>query len=114
MSVTYPDLSYTSYPDSIQSFVEMIDMTSSDGLLVSQYQTAMQNNDFTTAANILQSIPNATNKILDSDKMNTAFDTLIALQRYFNQKYSPAYIVSESQPINQNPSDFWFQITGGA
>lgn len=112
MSATYPDLTYTTFPDTEQSFVEMIDMASSDGALVSQYQIAMQNNDFITAANILQSIPNATNKIIDSSKMNTAFDTIIALQRYFNQKYSPAYIVSQSQPINQNPTDFWFQITG--
>ena len=113
MSATYPDLTYTSFPDIEQSFVEMIDMTSSDVNLVSQYQIAMQNNDFTTAANILQSIPNANNKILDSNKMNTAFDTIVALQRYFNQKYSPAYIVSSLQPVNQNPTDFWFQITGG-
>lgn len=113
MSATYPDLTYTTFPDSQQTFVEMIDMNSSDGNLVSQYQTAMQNNDFITAANILKTIPNASNKILDSDKMNTAFDTLVALQRYFNQKYSPAYIVSQSQPFNQNPTDFWFQITGG-
>lgn len=113
MSTTYPDLTYTSFPDSIQTFIEMIDMTSSDGQLVEQYQTAMKNNDFTNAANILNSIPNANNKILDSNKMNTAFDTIIALQRYFNQKYSPAYVVSQSQPINQNPTDFWFQITGG-
>ena len=43
MSVTYPDLTFTTFPDTEQSFVEMIDLTSSDGALMTQYQTAMQN-----------------------------------------------------------------------
>lgn len=96
MSTTYPDLTYTSFPDTEQSFVEMIDMTSSDGVLMTQYQTAMQNGDFTTARTVLAQIPNANNKILDGVKMNTLFDTTIALERFYKTNVEP-YIEEKQQ-----------------
>ena len=89
MSTTYPDLTYTTFPDSEQSFVEMIDMTSSDGALMTQYQTAMQNGDFATARTTLAQIPNSNNKILDSVKMNTLFDTTVALERFYQTNVEP-------------------------
>lgn len=96
MSVTYPDLTFTTFPDTEQSFVEMIDLTSSDGALMTQYQTAMQNGDFATARTVLAQIPNANNKILDSVKMNTLFDTTIALERFYKTNVEP-YIEEKQQ-----------------
>lgn len=96
MSATYPDLTYTSFPDTEQSFVEMIDMTSSDGALMTQYQTAMQNGDFATARTVLAQIPNANNKILDSVKMNTLFDTTVALERFYKTNVE-SYIEEKQQ-----------------
>lgn len=96
MSVTYPDLTYTTFPDTEQSFVEMIDLTSSDGALMTQYQTAMQNGDFATARTVLAQIPNYNNKILDSVKMNTLFDTTIALERFYKTNVEP-YIEEKQQ-----------------
>lgn len=96
MSVTFPDLTYTSFPDTEQSFVEMIDMNSSDGTLMTQYQTAMQNGDFITARTVLAQIPNVNNKILDSVKMNTLFDTTVALERFYKTNVEP-YIEEKQQ-----------------
>lgn len=96
MSVTFPDLIYTSFPDTEQSFVEMIDMNSSDGTLMTQYQTAMQNGDFATARTVLAQIPNVNNKILDSVKMNTLFDTTVALERFYKTNVKP-YIEEKQQ-----------------
>lgn len=96
MSTTYPDLTYTSFPDTEQAFVEMIDITSSDGALMTQYQTAMQNGDFATARTVLAQIPNANNKILDSVKMNTLFDTTVALERFYKTNVEP-YIEEKQQ-----------------
>ena len=100
MSVTYTDLTYTTFPDTEQSFVEMIDMTSSDGALMTQYQTAMQNGDFATARTVLAQIPNANNKILDSVKMNTLFDTTVALERFYKTNVEP-YIETKQQEWEQ-------------
>lgn len=100
MSATYTDLTYTTFPDTEQSFVEMIDMNSSDGALMTQYQTAMQNGDFATARTVLTQIPNYNNKILDSIKMNTLFDTTVALERFYKTNVEP-YIETKQQEWEQ-------------
>ena len=100
MSVTYPDLTYTNFPDSQQTFVEMIDMNSSDGALMTQYQTAMKNGDFATARTVLAQIPNYNNKLLDSVKMNTLFDTTVALERFYQTNVEP-YIEEKQQEWEQ-------------
>lgn len=100
MSTTYPDLTYTTFPDVQQTFVEMIDMNSSDGALMAQYQTAMQNGDFATARTVLTQIPNYNNKILDSVKINTLFDTTVALERFYQTNVEP-YIEEKQQEWEQ-------------
>ena len=102
----------TSYPNSVQTFPQMIDLTASDGALAQQYQAAMQIGNLTLAKQILAQIPNNQNKILTADYLNTINDTVVAIETYFRGRYSPAYIVSESQPAYQVATDFWFEVTG--
>ena len=96
MSTTYPDLTYTTFPDTQQTFVQMIDLTSSDGELMKQYQQAMMNGDFATAQSVLAQMPNANNKIFDSVKANTLFDTTVALQRFYTTNVQD-YIETKQQ-----------------
>ena len=102
----------TSYPSSVQTFPQMIDLTASDGALAQQYQTAMQAGNLTLAKQILAQIPNNQNKIITADYLNTINDTVVAVEQYFQARYSPAYIVSDTQPQSQEKNDFWFEITG--
>ena len=102
----------TSYPNSVQTFPQMIDLAASDGTLVQQYQLAMQAGNLTLAKQILAQIPNNQNKIITADYLNTINDTVVAIETYFGSRYSPAYIVSESQPAYQEATDFWFEVTG--
>lgn len=102
----------TSFPNAIQNFPQMIDLAASDGTLVQQYQAAMQAGNLTLAKQILAQIPNNQNKILTADYLNTINDTVVAVEQYFRGRYSPAYIVSETQPAYQEATDFWFQVTG--
>ena len=101
----------TTFPQSIQTFPTMMDLTSSDGNLVQQYQSAMQAGNLTLAKQILAQIPNNQNKIITADYLNTINDTVVAVEQYFGSRYSPAYIVSESQPAYQEATDFWFEVT---
>ena len=101
----------TSYPNSVQTFPQMIDLTASDGALAQQYQTAMQAGNLTLAKQILAQIPNNQNKIITADYLNTINDTVIAVEKYFQARYSPAYVVSGTQPSAQENGDFWFQVT---
>ena len=102
----------TSFPNSTQTFPQMIDLTASDGTLVQQYQTAMQTGNVTLAKQILAQIPNNQNKIITADYLNTINDTVVAVEKYFQARYSPAYVVSNTQPSVQENGDFWFQVTG--
>ena len=102
----------TSYPNSVQTFPQMIDLAASDGTLVQQYQTAMQAGNLTLAKQILAQIPNNQSKIITADYLNTINDTVVAVEKYFQARYSPAYVVSNTQPPAQESGDFWFQVTG--
>ena len=102
----------TSFPNVIQNFPQMIDLIASDGTLVQQYQTAMQAGNLALAKQILAQIPNNQNKIITADYLNTINDTVLAVEQYFQARYSPAYIVSDTQPQSQEKNDFWFEITG--
>ena len=102
----------TSFPNSTQTFPQMIDLTASDGALAQQYQAAMQAGNLALAKQILAQIPNNQNKIITADYLNTINDTVLAVEQYFQARYSPAYIVSDTQPQSQEKSDFWFEVTG--
>lgn len=102
----------TSYPNSVQTFPQMINLTASDGTLAQQYQIAMQAGNLTLAQQILAQIPNNQNKIITADYLNTINDTVVAVEKYFQARYSPAYVVSNTQPSAQENGDFWFQVTG--
>ena len=102
----------TTFPNAIQTFPQMIDLTASDGTLVQQYQTAMQTGNLALAKQILAQIPNNQSKIITADYLNTINDTVVAVEKYFQARYSPAYVVSNTQPSAQENGDFWFQVTG--
>ena len=102
----------TLFPNAIQTFPQMIDLIASDGALVQQYQDAMQAGNLALSKQILSQIPNSQNKIITADYLNTINDTVVAIETYFGSRYSPAYIVSESQPAYQEATDFWFEVTG--
>ena len=102
----------TSFPNALQTFPQMIDLTASDGTLAQQYQAAMQAGNLTLAKQILAQIPNNQNTIITADYLNTINDTVVAVEKYFQARYSPAYVVSNTQPSAQESGDFWFQVTG--
>lgn len=102
----------TTFPDEIQTFPQMFDVMPVDGKKLKAYQEYMQNGLYSQAQQTLRTIDNWKQKVITANYLNTLFDTCEALQEYYTTKYSPAYVVSEKEPINQEPSDFWFKITG--
>lgn len=99
----------TSFPQSVQTFPTMLDITATDGALIKQYQDAIQAQNMTLAAQIFAQIPNAIQKIINANYVNTVNDTNVAIQNYYLARYSPAYIVSQTQPPQQEVTDFWFE-----
>lgn len=104
----------TKFPGQIDTFPTMLDITADDAELVRQYQTAMEAGSYDVAQQILTSLPDGQRKIISAGLMNDVLDGLTATETYFAKRYSPAYIVSEAKPDYQEPTDFWFHITGEA
>lgn len=100
----------TTFPESIQTFPTLMDITQEDAQLVSQYQEAMRNGDIETASQILRSISNYQHKFINADILNTMQDTLMAIEQFYADKYNPSYIVSDTMPSGQSAGDYWFEI----
>lgn len=100
----------TSFPNSIQTFPTMKDMTASDATLVQRYQQLMQEGRVNSARDVLSQITDYDSKLVTADLLNTMNDTIVALEGYYTTKFSPAYIVSATQPAQQDTGDFWFKV----
>lgn len=104
----------TKFPGQIDTFPTMLDITAIDADLVKQYQAAMEAGSYDVAQQVLSQIPNGQQKIISAGLMNDVLDGLTVTEQYFADRYSPAYIVSDTQPQYQEPTDFWFHTTGVA
>ena len=97
MSTKYPDLSLTNFPNSLDQFTTFLNIVSSDGPLIGQYQSAMQNGDITLANQILTQIPQATQKIITAVDLNTLSQAMLAIERFYLNDIEP-YIDDLHQP----------------
>jgi len=102
------------FPEEIVTFPTMLDMTVSDGELIKQYQDARQRQDAQEASSVLLTIPNYEQKIITAQYLNKIATTCQQVQRFYAEKYNPAYVVSVPEPSAQEVGDFWFQVTGTA
>lgn len=89
MSTKYPDLSLTNFPNSLDQFTTFLNIVSSDGPLIGQYQSAMQNGDITLANQILTQIPQATQKIITAVDLNTLSQAMLAIERFYLNDIEP-------------------------
>lgn len=100
----------TSFPNSIQTFPTMKDMTANDAALVQRYQQLMEEGRINLARDTLAQITDYQDKLVTADLLNTMNDTIVALEGYYTTRFSPAYIVSATQPASQDTGDFWFKV----
>lgn len=98
MSTTYPALTETNFPDSIDTMSRMSDLNASDVAAVAQYYSYYNAGNMTAAAQVITD--NALdNKIFNAEKFNKLIDALVAMQRFFKSDayaYKGAYNSSES------------------
>lgn len=108
MSTTYEDLSFTTFPDQVQAFVTMLNMTVTDGPAIIGYQQAMQNGDYATAQQYFAQISNGNQKFVDATKINNLIDTCIALQRFYLTDIEP-YVEIKQQAWENTINQFSYQ-----
>jgi len=107
MSTTYSDLTFTTFPDSVQSFITMLNMAAEDAAAVTAYQKAMQEGDTVSAQTAFTRITNGNQKIIDATKMNTLMDTCVALQRFYSTDIQP-YIATKQTEWSNRVNQFTY------
>lgn len=108
MSTTYQDLSFTTFPEQVQTFVTMLNMAVSDGNAVTGYQQAMQQGNYNLAQQYFSQITNGNQKFVDAAKMNTLMDTCVALQRFYSTDIEP-YIETKQQLWEEEINKFTYK-----
>lgn len=89
MSVQYPDLSFTVFPNSLDNIAQKSNITNStDAALVEQIQRYILAGDFSAAASILNANPQLNGKIFNANDFNTLRDALLALERFYRNDVS--------------------------
>ena len=109
MSTLYQDLDFTNFPNALDNIALKSNITNAaDAQLVSQIQTAILDNDFVTAANLLNSNPYLSGKIFNANDYNQIRDALIALERFYkNDIYN--YIADKQATWENNIDRYNFK-----
>lgn len=89
MSKKYPNLLLTNFPEAIDSIPNFLDVTSADATLIAQYQTAIQNGNFTQASSILAQITNAEQKTITAKRLNSLVEPVLAMEQFYSTDIKP-------------------------
>ena len=89
MSTSYPDLNLTTFPEAVDTFVQMLDIVASDATNLAEYQSAMEAGNVIQANAALSNIANGTQKLLTAEKINKIFNSIEALERFLASDIVP-------------------------
>lgn len=102
----------TTFPQAIQTFPQWKNIDANDMPYVQAYQEAMRRWDFQDMQDALANIPNWEDKILTAEWFQTISDTVVAVQKYFEERYNPSLTIQSTQPTGGENGDSWWQIVG--
>lgn len=108
MSTTYQDLPFTTFPETMDTFVQMLDIVASDSTALKAYQTAMESGNVSQANAAIASMANGAQKILTADKINKIFDSIEALERFLASDIVP-YVNSLQTTWNTKIGNFTYK-----
>lgn len=109
MSILYPDLDFTNYPNSLDNIALKSNITNStDAQLVEQIQTAILAGDFATASAILNANSQLNGKIFAANDFNQIRDAILALERFYKNDIMN-YILEKQSEWETNINRFNFK-----
>ena len=98
MSIQYPDLTLTKFPNSLDQFTTWLNIVATDGPLIAQYQSAMEAGNITQANQILTQIPQGTQKIITATSLNALSQAMLAIERFY---------LTDIEPYIDNLQESW-------
>lgn len=108
MSATYPDLNLSSFPDSVDSFLQFLNIVASDGPLIKQYMDAMNSGNQTLANQVLAQIPSANQKIITASDLNKLTQAMLAVERFYKTDIEP-YVEEKQESWLQTMEQFTYR-----
>ena len=108
MSQSYVDLTETNFPQSIDTFDRVTDVTIDLLPLVKQYQTLYNSGKLNDASQLLINHPELQNCMINAKTINRCYDGIKALQRYYFsdiQKYIEELITYRGEYSNKSSYD---------
>ena len=110
MSELYQDLSLTVFPNNLDTFTTWLNILSSDGPLIAQYQAALQAGNTTQANQILSQIQQGTQKIITAVDLNKLTQAIQAVERFYKTDIEP-YIQTQQESWLNIINQFSYQGT---
>lgn len=111
ISTLYQDLPLTVFPsEGIDTFVQYLNITVQDAPYVEQYVEAMNVGNQTLANQILQQIPSATQKIIQSADLNQMTQAILALERFYGTDVE-GYIQTQQEDWEATINQFEYKGT---
>ena len=100
MSTTYPNYPGTSYPDSIDTFAKIVDVTISTLPYAILYQNYFERGDLESAAQVLADHPELEQCLMNADKFNKLIDAIKAIETDHNSTKSKLTTVTNQTSTN--------------
>ena len=100
MSTTYPNYIGTNYPDSVDTFSKIVDVTISTLPYAILYQNYFQKGDLESASQVLTEHPELEKCLMNADKFNKLIDAIKAIETDHNSTKAKLNIVSNQTTEN--------------
>ena len=100
MSATYPNYIGTNYPDSVDTFSKIVDVTIGTLPYAILYQNYFQKGDLESASQILTEHPELEQCLMNADKFNKLIDAIKAIETDHNSTKSKLNTVSNQTTEN--------------
>ena len=100
MSTTYPNYIGTNYPDSVDTFSKIVDVTISTLPYAILYQNYFQKGDLESASQVLTEHPELEKCLMNADKFNKLIDAIKAIETDHNSTKAKLNTVSNQTTEN--------------
>lgn len=100
MSKTYPSYPGTNYPDSIDTFAKIVDVTISTLPYAILYQNYFERGELDSAAQVLAEHPELEQCLMNADKFNKVIDAIKAIETDHNSTKTKLNTVSNQTSTN--------------
>lgn len=83
MSLSYPDLYLSTFPEAIDDIEDFMDITATDGPIIQQYMSALNAGNQNQANSILSTMPNWWRKTVSAQNINRLSQAILATERFY-------------------------------